>query len=349
MRAPESPATGSWSERGATYADSAPHRLGPSLPKLYALARPVASDHCLDIGTGTGHTAALLARSGATVVGLDPAEGMLAAARERYRALPNLEFLLARGDATGLADDTFDLVTARHTLHHHADLPATLAEVRRVLRPGGRFVLVDEVTPDAASDAWLDAVERARDATHVRAYSLTEWRAMLRAAGLDVIVADIETEYELDVRSWVARTCEGERAASAVARLFREAGSHERARFSIVYEAGEAVRFKLPMAIVLACKPLVPNDVTEPADPTNDPTNDATNDATNERTTNATAAPGTNAATANAGANGVANAAANAAANAGANGAAEAAAKAVAAAHHLALEGSAPGPMGGPT
>lgn len=325
MRAPESPATGSWSERGGTYADSAPHRLGPSLPKLYALARPVASDRCLDIGTGTGHTAALLARSGATVVGLDPAEGMLTAARERYRALPNLEFLMARGDATGLADDAFDLVTARHTLHHHADLPATLAEVRRVLRPGGRFVLVDEVTPDAASDAWLDAVERARDATHVRAYSLTEWRTMLRAAGLEVIVADIETEYELDVRSWVARTCEGEQAASAVARLFREAGSHERARFSIVYEAGEAVRFNLPMAIVLACKPRIPDDVAEPTNTTYDATtNTATNTATNTTT-------------------------ANAAANAGASAGANAGANATTPARHLALEGSAPGPMGGPS
>ncbi len=246
---------GGWSERGAAYAVSREHLAGPSLPKLLALADPRPGDRCLDVGTGAGHTAACLARAGAEVVALDPAAGMLDAARRRYGALPGLRFVEAPGDATGLQDDSFDLVTARHTLHHHADPNATLREIARVLRPGGRFVLVDEITPDARVDAWLDAIERARDATHVRAYTLDEWRAMLAAAGLLWVVGDTDTRYQMEVDAWIGRMSLTETEQAVVHRLFREAGPLERRLFTIEYEAGEAARFALPMAVVLATRP----------------------------------------------------------------------------------------------
>lgn len=245
-----------WSSRGAAYAVSAPHVGGPSLAKLLALARPRPGDRCLDVGTGAGHTAAALADRGAEVLGVDPAEGMLAAARARYGGRPGLRFARAFGHATGLPDASLDVVTARHTLHHHRDLAATLAEVVRVLRPGGRLVLVDEITPDARVDAWLDGIERARDATHVRAYALSEWRAALAAAGLRWVVGDAETRYPLEVDAWIARMQLGRAGAEEVRRRFREAPELARALFTIRYdEGGEAQRFELPMALVLAVRP----------------------------------------------------------------------------------------------
>ncbi len=245
-----------WSARGAAYAVSAPHVGGPSLTKVLALARPRPGDRCLDVGTGAGHTAAALADTGAEVLGIDPAEGMLAAARARYEGRPGLSFARAYGHATGLPDASMDVVTARHTLHHHRDLPATLAEVARVLRPGGRFVLVDEITPDPRIDAWLDGIERARDATHVRAYGLPEWRAALAEAGLRWVVGDGETRYPLEVASWIARMQLAPAGAENVRRRFREAPELARALFTIRYdEGGEAERFELPMALVLAVRP----------------------------------------------------------------------------------------------
>jgi SAM-dependent methyltransferase len=244
-----------WSSRGSVYAVSPEHVAGPSLPRVMALARPGPGDRCLDLGTGAGHTAARLAEAGADVIGLDPARGMLDAARSRYGALPNLRFVEAPGDATGLPSGTFDIVTARHTLHHHADPVATLREVARLLKPGGRFVLVDEATPDPRVDAWLDAIERARDSTHVRAYALDEWQAMLRAAGLRWIVGDIETRYRMEVDAWVGRMALNEAGQAEVRRLFRQAGPLERRLFTIEYESGEAVRFEFPMALILATLP----------------------------------------------------------------------------------------------
>lgn len=246
---------GRWSERGAAYAVSRDHVAGPSLARLLRLADPRRGERCLDLGTGAGHTAAGLAEAGAEVVGLDPAPGMLDAARRRYGALPGVRFVQAPGDATGLPDAAFDVVTARHTLHHHPDPGATLREVARVLRPGGRFVLVDEITPDARVDAWLDAVERARDATHVRAYTLDAWRGMLADAGLRWVTGDGHTRYRMEVDAWIGRMGLGANAQAEVRRLFRAAGPLERRLFGIDYESGEAVRFALPMAVVLATRP----------------------------------------------------------------------------------------------
>jgi len=244
-----------WSARGAGYAASPLHRQGPSLAKLLALARPQASDRCLDIGTGTGHTAAALAERAAQIVGLDPSEGMLRAAQGLYGDLNNLEFVLAPAAETGLAPESFDLITARHTLHHHPDVTATLGEVARLLKPGGRLVIVDEVTPDSRVDAWYDAVERARDPTHVRAYSMGEWRAFIAGAGLEWIVGDSETRYPIDVASWLGRMNLDTLATKAVYNLLGSADAHARGVFSLEYEGAQVVRFTMPMALILAVKP----------------------------------------------------------------------------------------------
>ena len=246
--------TQTWSARGADYAASEPHKFGPSLPKLLELARPLRTDVCLDVGTGTGHTAAALAPFVRKVYGLDPAEGMLAAARETYGGVDKLEFTPGTGDDTGFPDDTFDLVTARHTLHHHANVQSTLAEIRRVLKPGGRFVMVDEVTPNGELEAWYHALERARDPTHVRAYLMDEWRAFVREAGLEWVVGDARTVYTLDVESWIGRMKPTEEAAEAVRGLFREADEGARALLNIVYQNNTAVSFDMPMALILAVK-----------------------------------------------------------------------------------------------
>ena len=91
----------------------------------------------LDLGSGPGHDAALLADLGATVIALDPAEGLLRAARG-YEAIATR---LACGEARHLpfADASFDGIWSCASLLHvpHAELPVALAEVYRVLKPGG--------------------------------------------------------------------------------------------------------------------------------------------------------------------------------------------------------------------
>lgn len=244
-----------WSELGSNYAVSTPHKFGPSLPKLLALARPGKGDVCLDVGTGTGHTAAQLALSAKKVYGLDPAEGMRQAAQEMYGHLGNLELVPGTSEETGFPNDTFDIVTARHTLHHHPSMPRTLAELRRILKPGGRLVIVDEISPVEDLDTWYHTLEVTRDPTHVRAYTMDEWRTFIRDAGLIWIVGDADTRYRLEVEAWTRRMNPSEAQAENVRYLFREASSLARDVFNIIYDGEDAVSFDMPMALLLAVKP----------------------------------------------------------------------------------------------
>ena len=244
-----------WSHLGENYAVSAPHKFGASLPKLVALAKPTTDDVCLDIGTGTGHTAAQLARTSKKVYGLDPSEGMRQAAQDTYGHLGNLELVSGTSEDTGFSSDTFDLVTARHTLHHHPSMPRTLTEIKRVLKPGGRLVIVDEITPSAEVDAWFYTLEVTRDPTHGRAYFLNEWKGFIREAGLEWVVGDTETVYRLEVEPWITRMKPTPEQAEKVRHLFRDANTVARDTFNIVYADSDAVTFDMPMALILATKP----------------------------------------------------------------------------------------------
>ncbi len=76
-------------------------------------------------------------------------------------------------------------MTCRIAPHHFLDIQKFLTETARVLKPGGRFVLVDTTVPDDSPEAagWQNAVEAVRDPSHVRNYTPDEWRQMTEAAG----------------------------------------------------------------------------------------------------------------------------------------------------------------------
>lgn len=106
----------------------------------------------LDVASGTGVLAAAAERQvgpEGLVVGLDPSAGMLGQARKRgVRRL-----VQGKAEALPFADASFDLVTMGYALRHVADLETVFAEYRRVLRPGGR-VLVLEITPPSSRFAY---------------------------------------------------------------------------------------------------------------------------------------------------------------------------------------------------
>ncbi|MFC5971343.1 class I SAM-dependent methyltransferase [Halomarina salina] len=104
--------------------------------RVVDLLEPDEGERILDLGCGTGHLTARIAESGATVVGLDAAEPMVAEARERY---PDCEFVHA--DARSFSfDRPFDAVFSNAALHWIHDQDAVLDSVTDALRPGGRFV-----------------------------------------------------------------------------------------------------------------------------------------------------------------------------------------------------------------
>ncbi len=106
----------------------------------------------LDVATGTGELAIDLARSfpNAEVIGVDINDEMLNAAKARKRLPMNVEF--RKGDAEDLEypDSHFDMVTSGFALRNFADLDAALKEMHRVVKRGGRMVLLDMERPNAS-------------------------------------------------------------------------------------------------------------------------------------------------------------------------------------------------------
>lgn len=115
---------------------------------LLELAAPASGEAVLDVGCGTG-TLALDAAArvpAAAITGIDPSPEMIERARDKAaKKGSRVEFQVAAIEGLPFADATFDLVTSSLMLHHlSSDLKRQgLAEVRRVLKPGGRFVLMD--------------------------------------------------------------------------------------------------------------------------------------------------------------------------------------------------------------
>ncbi len=193
-------------------------------------ARRVAS--ALDLGCGGGHVAFRLAPLVGAVVACDPAPAMLAlvAAEARRRGLGNLTTHRGSAEALDHPPGSFDLVATRWSAHHWRDVPAGLAQIRRVLKPGGQALIMDLVAPEQPLlDTWLQAIELLRDPSHVRDHRLSEWRAMLAAAGLAPLRTRV-FRLPLDFAAWTARMATPELQVQAIRALQAQAGSEVRSQ-----------------------------------------------------------------------------------------------------------------------
>ncbi|WP_432186320.1 class I SAM-dependent methyltransferase [Streptomyces sp. Tue6028] len=108
-------------------------------PAMVALAGDVTGRRILDAGCGSGPLSATLRERGAVVTGIDASAGMLALARRRLGDDADLH-VVDLSDPLPFADGAFDDVVASLVLHYLEDWGPTLAELRRVLRPGGRLI-----------------------------------------------------------------------------------------------------------------------------------------------------------------------------------------------------------------
>lgn len=101
-----------------------------------------------DLGCGTGASSLALAPWVSRVIAVDGSPAMLDAARERVRESPNVELRAGELESLPLCDGELDVALLSLVLHHVAEPAVVLAEVARVLRPGGRLLVVDMLPHD---------------------------------------------------------------------------------------------------------------------------------------------------------------------------------------------------------
>ncbi|RYG36275.1 methyltransferase domain-containing protein, partial [bacterium] len=184
---------------------------GEVLERFVALLQPIGNERALDIATGAGHVALTLAPKVAEVTAYDLTTAMLEVTADaaEARGIANLTTRQGSAERLPFPDGSFDLVTSRLGAHHFANIDLALEEMRRVIGEEGRLAIEDTVSPDdAASDEALDRIERLRDPSHVRNYTLAEWREKLRAAGFEIVSE--ETGYfgdgtEMNIEGWMER------------------------------------------------------------------------------------------------------------------------------------------------
>ena len=239
-----------YDSRAEAYLTSAVHAAGADLERMADLIGHRPDAVALDMGCGGGHVAFRLAGQVGKVVAYDLSAPMLetVAGEARKRGLANLVTKQGAAEALPCPDASFDVVATRYSAHHWGAFRDGLAQMRRVVRPGGLAVFMDVVSPGVPLlDTWLQTLELLRDPSHVRNASVEEWKTTLAAVGF--AVDDVVTyRLRLEFGPWIARMRTPDVHVTAIRSLQARAASEVRDYFEI----GEDGSFTVDTALIAA-------------------------------------------------------------------------------------------------
>lgn len=178
-----------WDRCANSYLDTWAGLMNETTPPVVAAGAISAGSRVLELGSGPGNTANILAQSGASVTAIDFSSKMVEVARSAY---PEITFKQADAEQLPFEADSFDAVVASFLLHRLARPEVVLREAFRVLKPTGRFAfaLFGEAEDQSSVMAFFEAVEAHHEfgkAVLPPLYGVTErsvFEPMLLGAGL---------------------------------------------------------------------------------------------------------------------------------------------------------------------
>lgn len=234
-----------FTRQAETYAEMQQTRDEAGLRALVALAGARPGDRALDVACGPGFLTMAFAVACASARGIDATAAFVERARRvaAERGLANVSF--AQGDVNALPeeDGAFDVVACRAAFHHFPDPKRVLAEMARVARPGGTLLVADLLgSEDGAQAALHDRIERSCDPTHVRALPLSEFLALFRAQGLELL-RQPTSELHYDVEEWIAHGGPDAAGAAEIRALLEASLQGDRAGLAVYREDGR-LRFR---------------------------------------------------------------------------------------------------------
>lgn len=163
---------------------------------LARLVRAGARDRAVDLACGPGTLALRFARHVLWICGFDLTPAILDRARRSAAAenLRNIDFALGDAQSLPFPDASLDLAVISYSLHHMPDPARVIAEMARIVKPGGRVGVLDIIVPEDSQAAALNNhIERLRDTSHTRTLPKSELASLFQAHALRILAA--ETQY----------------------------------------------------------------------------------------------------------------------------------------------------------
>jgi ubiquinone/menaquinone biosynthesis C-methylase UbiE len=214
----------------------------------------------IDLACGPGTFTRPMALRVRHAIGADLTPAMIEKARaEASRdGITNIEFVCADIYALPFADGAAGIVSCGYAFHHMTDPARALAEMARVLQPGGRMAITDILVPEGCDAELQDEIERARDATHTVTQSVAQFRAYLQSSGLAVRSEELH-EYWIDFDPWMknAGVLLGDPAYARTRSMMESCIGNDRCGFHVVRseESAGGLKFKHTMLVLVAEKP----------------------------------------------------------------------------------------------
>jgi ubiquinone/menaquinone biosynthesis C-methylase UbiE len=240
-----------FTRQAVPFASAPAIRNEEALNRIVQWAGAGPEDTVLDVACGPGLLACAFARVAKHVTGIDMTPAMLEQAHktQQEQSLKNVSWLPGNVYSLPFPPAQFSLVSSRFVFHHLQDPLAALKEMKRVCKPSGRIVVADMAPHPAKADA-LNAAERLRDPSHVRALPEKELCALFAEAGLpspQVSYYRLESELE----ELLSRSFPNEGDADRLRKIFADSIADDALGLNTRWENGK-IHYGFPVAVLVA-------------------------------------------------------------------------------------------------
>jgi ubiquinone/menaquinone biosynthesis C-methylase UbiE len=242
-----------FTRQAAPFAAAAPIRNEEALNRIVQWAGTGPNDTVLDVACGPGLLACAFAKVAKHATGVDMTPAMLEQARktQQEEGLKNVSWLPGNVYSLPFPPSQFSIVSSRFVFHHLQDPLAALREMKRVCNAGGKVVVADMAPMPEKADA-LNAAERLRDPSHVRALPEKELGALFAEAGLSspqVSYYRLESELE----ELLSRSFPNEGDADRLRKIFADSIADDALGLNTRWENGK-IHYGFPVAVLVAQK-----------------------------------------------------------------------------------------------
>lgn len=205
--------------------DSQTYHLSKAEYQSYMVeqTKPKKTDHILEVAAGTCICGRAFAPYAAHVTCLDATPAMLSVGKEEAEkaGLKNITFVKGVAEELPFLDDSFDIVLSRLAFHHFVNPEQIFAEMKRVLKPGGKQVLMDMTVEDESVRDEVDRIERMRDFSHVKDLTLEEMRALYEKNDMDILMQE-KMDIPVSLEGWMNLTHTKEQTKAEIVSLMKE-------------------------------------------------------------------------------------------------------------------------------